>query len=190
MMLGWLIPLLLGFSIDAASAFTTTYSRWWGQRAGQRVTAVLRNVIGIPLWVIGLVLAVRSPSPALVAPHVLLQLLGWLLLALGSTLQILAVAALRRKAAAPSLADDLVRRGPYGHLRHPIYAGALLQFPATVLLQPRLAVLVACGLGIGWAVVQAKFEEVDLLQRLPSYRDYMTQVPRFWPRLNLDSARR
>lgn len=68
-----------------------------------------------------------------------------------------------------------------GWIRHPIYAGALLEFPATVLLQPRLAVLIARLFGMGWAVLQARLEEVDVLQRLPEYRDYMTQVPRFFP---------
>ncbi len=177
----WLIPLLLGFGIDAASAFTTAYSRWWGEPAGRLATVVLRNVLGIPLWVIGLVLAVRAPSPALFTASAVARIAGFALLSLGALLQILAVAALRHKAAAPSVHDTLVRRGPYGWIRHPIYAGALLEFPATVLLQPRLAVLIACLLGMGWAVLQARLEEVDLLRRLPEYRNYMTQVPRFFP---------
>ena len=47
------------------------------------------------------------------------------------------------------------------------------------LLKPTSTVLSACTLGIVWLVIQARLEEVDLLQRLPEYRQYMEQVPRF-----------
>ncbi len=180
----WLIPLVLGFGINAASAFTTVYSRWWGDRGGKLATVLLRDILGIPLWVIGLVLAVRAPSPLLFQPSAVTRVVSWVLLGLGAVLQILALAALRQKAAAPSVHDTLVRHGPYGHIRHPIYAGVLLQFLAIVLVQPRLASLIACAIGTGWAVLQARLEELDLLQRLPEYRDYMAKVPRFLPSLS------
>jgi len=178
----WLIPLLLGFGINAASAFTTVYSRWWGERVGRLATVLLRNVLGIPVWVLGLLLAVGAPSRILFTTPVVVRIAGWALMSLGALLQILALAVLRHKAAAPSIHDTLVQRGPYGWMRHPIYAGVLLEFAAIVILQPRLAVLIACLLGVGWAVLQARLEEVDLVQRLPEYRDYMARVPSFLPR--------
>ena len=144
---------------------------------------LLRDVLGIPLWVIGLLLAVRAPSPALFHPFAVARVAGWVLMGVGALLQVLALAALRHKAAAPSVHDTLVRRGPYGRMRHPIYAGVLLEFAAIILLQPRLAPLIACTIGMGWAVLQARLEELDLLQRLPEYRDYMAKVPRFLPSL-------
>jgi protein-S-isoprenylcysteine O-methyltransferase Ste14 len=182
-MSAFLIPLLAGFVFDAASAFTAAFCRRWGERRGQLVTAVLRNVLGIPLWVIGLGLAVRAPSPALFAPGAPLEAVGWLLLALGGVVQLLALAALRRRAAVPSLRDTLVQHGPYAHLRHPIYAGLLLEFAAILLVRPSQTVGLASALGIGWVMLQAKLEELDLLERLPPYREYMTRVPRFVPRL-------
>ena len=90
-----LIPLLLGFAFNSASAFTTAFSRRWGEKRGQWVTFVLRNVLGIPLWVIGLGLAVRSPSPMLFAAPAPLEALGWVLLAAGCGVQMLALASLR-----------------------------------------------------------------------------------------------
>lgn len=185
----FLIPLLAGFSFDAASAFTTAFSRRWGEHRGQLVSAVLRNVLGIPLWVIGLGLAVRAPSRALFKPSAGLEATGWLLLALGCVVQLLSLAALRGRAAAPSIRDTLVQYGPYAHLRHPIYAGLLLEFAAIVLVRPKQTVALACALGIGWALLQAKLEELDLLQRLPPYREYMTRVPRFMPRMRRLGAR-
>ena len=43
--------------------------------------------------------------------------------------------------------------------------------------------LLAVSLGVGWVLIQARLEELDLLQRMPAYREYMQRVPRFLPRL-------
>ncbi len=177
-----LVLLLAGFGCNAASAFTTAHSRRWGERRGQLITGVLRNLLGIPVWVVGLALAVRTPSPALFASNAGTTAIAWLLLVIGSLVQVLALAALRRRAALPSTRDTLVERGPYGRLRHPIYAGLLLEFLAIALLKPTRDAALACALGALWAVLQARLEEIDLVQRLPAYRDYMRRVPRFLPR--------
>jgi protein-S-isoprenylcysteine O-methyltransferase Ste14 len=149
---------------------------------------VLRNVLGIPLWVLGLALAVGTPSAALFAPSALPVAVGWLLMLLGAGAQLLAIAAIRLRAAAPSRQDALVAAGIYARIRHPIYAGLLAQFAALVLVQPRRAVAVASLLGVAWALVQARLEEMDLLQRMPAYRDYLTRVPRYLPRLGRTSG--
>ncbi len=177
----FVIPLLAGFGCDAASACTDAFSRLWGERRGRLVTAILRNVLGVPVWVVGLGLAVRAPSAAVFASSTPLAALGWVLLALGGIVQLLALGALRQRAAVPPIHDTVVRHGPYAHLRHPIYAGLLLQFAAIVLVKPTETVLVACVLGVGWVFLQARLEEVDLLRRLPRYGDYMARVPRFVP---------
>jgi protein-S-isoprenylcysteine O-methyltransferase Ste14 len=176
-------PLVLGFAIDAASAFTTALSRRWGERRGQQVTFVLRNLLGIPLWVVGLGLAVRVRSSALFAITPLTEILGWLLRGAGSVIQVLALFALRARAAMPSPRDTLVQHGPYARIRHPIYAGLLLEFAGLVLLRPTGATVLACAIGFFWVFVQARLEEVDLLQRFSACRKYMEQVPRFLPRV-------
>lgn len=178
----FLILLIAGFACNAASAFTAAFCRRWGEGRGRLLTGVLRNVLGIPVWFVGLVLAVRTPSPVLFPRTMAATALAWLFLLAGSAVQLLALAALRTRAALPSTRDTLVDRGPYAHLRHPIYAGLLLQFAGIVLVRPTRASALACGLGALWAVLQAKLEEMDLAQRLPAYRAYMTRVPRFLPR--------
>ena len=52
----FLIPLLLGFALNSASAFTAAYSRRWGEWRGQLASVLLRDVLGIPMWVVGLAL--------------------------------------------------------------------------------------------------------------------------------------
>lgn len=178
----FLVPLVAGFAIDAASAFTAAFSRRWGERRGRLATFVLRNLIGIPLWVLGLVLAVGSRSQQLFEPALITAVLGWLLMGGGSVIQVLALLALRSRAAMPSTHDPLVEHGPYARIRHPIYAAALLEFTGIVLLRPTRAVAVACAIGVAWALLQARCEEADLCQRLPAYRAYMRRVPRFLPR--------
>ena len=178
-----LVPLLLGFGFNSASAFTAAFSRRWGKRRGELASFVLRNVLGIPLWVVGLGLAVHSPSAPVFAASGVTEVLGWLLLIVGATVQLFAIAVLRLRAAKPSVDDALVARGVYAHVRHPIYAGLLLEFAGVVLVRPRQIVLLAAVLGCAWVSVQAWLEEVDLLKRMPAYRGYMNRVPRFLPRL-------
>ncbi|OGF55595.1 MAG: hypothetical protein A2Z21_09220 [Candidatus Fraserbacteria bacterium RBG_16_55_9] len=178
----FLIPLLLGFALGGASAFTAAYTRRWGEGGGQMVTMILRNILGIPLWITGFVLAWLAPAPLLFTPSAATQMLGWLLIAAGSIPVIWGHLALGRRTHMPSVKDTLVRHGLYAHVRHPIYAGALLIFVALALLRPTSAVVLASVVGFGWAMIQARLEELDLVQRLPAYREYMEQVPRFVPR--------
>ena len=183
-MYGFLIPLLLGFGFDLASTFTATFSRRWGKSRGELATFVLRNIFGFPFWVVGLGYAVRTPSPFVFPSLGVIQALGWLLLGIGAAVQLLAITMLRLRAAKPSVDDALVARGVYAHIRHPIYAGLLLEFVALILVRPRQTVMLCAALGLVWVWAQARLEEVDLLQRMPAYGEYMKRVPRFFPRLS------
>ena len=180
-MLTILALLVVGFAIDVASAFTTAFSRRWGERRGRQVTFVLRNVLGIPAWVVGFVLAARARSAALFTPTLITQIVAWLLLVAGSVIQVFALLALRSRAAMPSTRDGLVEHGVYARIRHPIYAGVLLEFAGALLLKPTPPVIMVCFIGLVWASIQARCEEIDLLDRLPAYREYMQRVPRFVP---------
>jgi protein-S-isoprenylcysteine O-methyltransferase Ste14 len=179
----FLVPLTLGFLLHIASAFTAAYSRRWGERGGQRITLLMRGIFGIPLWAVGLVLAVRIPEEALFRPPAAMRVLASILVVAGSAVVVWALWALRWRAAAPSVRDALVQHGPYAHVRHPIHGGTVLEFAGLACLFPTKPVLLACGLGFGWIHVQSRLEEIDLLQRLPVYRDYMERLPRFVPRL-------
>ena len=108
----FLVPLLAGLAFNSASAFTAAYSRRWGAAAGRAVTVVLRNLLGIPLWVAGLVLAARTPAPALLPADTAVEGAAGILIALGTALVIWSLATLRWKAAAPSASDALVDGGP------------------------------------------------------------------------------
>lgn len=179
----FLFPLLLGFAFNSASAFTAAYSARLGERGGQLVSILLRDVLGIPVWVLGLVLAVRTTALQVVATNGVSDVISWSLLMAGSFLQIWAFVFIRVRAVAPSDRDSLVQQGPYACIRHPMYTGLLCQFAGLTLYVPTLPVILGCLLGVGWTFLQAHLEERDLLRRLPGYEAYKQQVPRFFPRL-------
>jgi protein-S-isoprenylcysteine O-methyltransferase Ste14 len=179
----FVVPLVLGFAFDSLSAFTAVYSQRWGNRIGKLVSLVLRNVLGMPLWVLGFVLAVRIPSHKLFDSTPFIEASGWLLVVAGAAIILWALLALGRRAAVPTMGDTLVAGGPYAHVRHPIYSGTFLEFISLFLLQPTSSTLLACSVGIIWLMIQARLEEVDLLKRIPSYREYLHRVPCFVPRL-------
>lgn len=178
----FLVPLLLGFAFNLASAFTNAFSRRLGDRRGSALSAILRDILGIPVWAIGFVLAIRAPSPVLVEPTVVTKGLGWFMISVGGLIILVALATIRLRAAAPSTRDALAQTGIYAVVRHPIHTGTLLEFLGLLFLKPMQTTALACLLGLVWVLVQTRLEEIDLLQRVPAYREYMKKVPRFLPR--------
>jgi protein-S-isoprenylcysteine O-methyltransferase Ste14 len=179
----FLIPLLVGFTFNSISAFTAAFSRRWGERRGTWATVVLRDVLGIPVWALGVVLAFRASSPFVFTPSSVFRILGIALISVGAVIIIVALISIRVRAAAPSTHDALVQSGLYGLIRHPIHAGTILEFVGLWLIKPTVTVSAAGVLGILWILVQSRLEERDLVLRLTSYREYMSRVPRFVPRL-------
>lgn len=76
----------------------------------------------------------------------------------------------------------LVDRGLYAHVRHPIYGGGLAIFNRVGLVAARRARLPACALSAVFFVTQTRLEEIDLLQRMPAYRE---RVPGWLPQLQI-----
>jgi protein-S-isoprenylcysteine O-methyltransferase Ste14 len=182
-MFWYLVPLLLGFIFNSASAFTAFFSRRLGERGGRLVSIVLRDVVGIPVWAIGYGMAASSDTTKLFNPSFISSTLAWLCILAGGAVIIIGLVSLLWRAAAPSMQDTLVIQGLYTYIRHPLYSGMILELTGLFLWIPTLSVLVACILGVLWVMVQARLEEMDLVERLPAYKEYMQRVPRFMPRL-------
>lgn len=178
----FLFPLLTGFAFNWASAFTHFYSERWGERCGRLATFVTRNILGIPVWAFGVVMASRESAPVFFVPSPVIKTLAWGLLMGGTILMVWALILLGLRSFRPTEKDTLVAGGLFKYIRHPIYSGLLLDFLALSLMRPSAPVLVACALGWGFVFVQAHLEEIDLVQRIPTYRRYMGQAPRFFPR--------
>jgi len=179
----FLIPLISGFISNVASALTTFYSEKWGKARGRIITIVLRDITGIPVWAFGFVLAISESEVLLFGISLLLQVTGWLMISIGAVIIIIALFSIGIKAAAPSTEDTIVNKGIYSVVRNPIHTGTFLEFTGIFLLHPTLEAGLASVLGWVWIYIQTRFEEKDLLRRIPGYREYMVQIPRFFPYL-------
>jgi len=177
----FLIPLSLGFISNLASAFTTIYSEKWGKECGTIITMLLRNAFGIPVWAFGYVLAVWETKDLLLQVSTLSQIIGWLIISIGGMVIIIALFTIKVKAAAPTTEDNLVRTGIYSLVRHPIHCGMVLEFTGLFVLWPSVTVGIASFIGFIWIYMQSRFEEKDLIRRIPDYKDYQKRVPRFIP---------
>ena len=183
----WL-PLLFGFALNSASTFTAAFSRRWGERPGQWISLGLRVGLGMPLWILGVVAAMRAPGPRLLPAQPAVPVLGWLLIGCGAAVILWALPAVGLRALAPSAGDTLVATGPYVYVRHPVYSGGLLEFAGLAVVHPTASFALVCAACCVWLLVQARLEERDLLQRLPEYAAYMRRVPRFVPRVSSGSG--
>jgi protein-S-isoprenylcysteine O-methyltransferase Ste14 len=182
-MFAFLIPLLIGFSCNLASAFTIVYAKRWGERTGSVLTILFRDVLGIPVWGMGFALAALASSPFIFNPSAWSAVIGWVLIAIGGVVILIALATIRLQSAAPTAHDALAETGLYARVRHPIHSGTLLEFLGIGLVRPNLTIAIACGLGVVWLILQTRFEEWDLVRRIPGYPEYMGRVPRFFPRI-------
>ena len=178
----FVIPLVIGFFFNWASAFTAAFSRRWGEKWGSRLSFIFRNVLGIPVWALGIALAVRTRSPKWFSPGHAAIISGWGLISAGCGIILLGLRAIRWRAARPTMRDELVQDGIYAQIRHPLHAGTFLEIAGLWVLFPTRAVTLACGLWLVWVFIQTRLEEIDLVQRIKGYREYMNRVPRFLPR--------
>lgn len=77
---------------------------------------------------------------------------------------------------------ELVERGPYRFVRHPIYAGMLMMFFATALVQSHVAGFVGVLLMFASFWVKLDCEERLMLQQFPErYAAYQQRVKRIIP---------
>ena len=177
----FLIPLLIGFCLNLASAFTFYYTEKWGKQTGTFITILLRDIFGIPLWAIGFLFAIRESEELLFARTLFTGISGWVILSAGGLIILIALISIRKKAAAPATGDSLVNSGLYSYIRHPIHAGTFLEFAGLFILWPSLAVGIASLTGTVWILFQSRFEEMDLQKRIPGYSEYMHNTPPFFP---------
>jgi protein-S-isoprenylcysteine O-methyltransferase Ste14 len=82
------------------------------------------------------------------------------------------------------LAGCVMADGPYRYMRNPLYVGALFAMAATAFVMPPSGALVAVVLLTVFYLRLTLGEEAFLSATLGQpYRDYLTAVPRFFPRL-------
>jgi protein-S-isoprenylcysteine O-methyltransferase Ste14 len=66
---------------------------------------------------------------------------------------------------------ELVDRGPFRFLRHPLYVGGVLFFAGLSLVFSAYGLALTAVLAVFW-IAKARLEERHLLARFPEYADY------------------
>ena len=167
----------------------------WTARTATQQSPASRMVEGVPVWCGAFLIAI-TPRGVLAAPlyaqHAWTE---WSMLALtaaGFGLTWWARIHLGRFwSAAVGLKIDhvLVRSGPYGITRHPIYTGLLLAVIATALARDSLAGLMGAGCIWFGLTLKLRHEETVLGARFgPDYAVYKSEVPALIPRLRRRTA--
>jgi protein-S-isoprenylcysteine O-methyltransferase Ste14 len=82
----------------------------------------------------------------------------------------------------PGATTELVRRGPYRWVRHPIYSLSVALMLASVVVMLTIPMAVAAGLHVIAMHLKARHEEQHLSATFgPIFREYCREVGRFWP---------
>jgi protein-S-isoprenylcysteine O-methyltransferase Ste14 len=100
--------------------------------------------------------------------------LGWIVAAVGLALGVWAAVTMGSSLSPfprPPRDAELVDRGPYRYLRHPIYVGGVLFFAGLSLVFSVYGLILTAVLAAFW-VAKARLEERHLAERFPAYADY------------------
>jgi protein-S-isoprenylcysteine O-methyltransferase Ste14 len=100
--------------------------------------------------------------------------LGWAVAAAGLVLAVWAGVTMGQSLSPfprPPRHAELVQRGPFRYLRHPLYVGGVLFFAGLSLVFSVYALGFTAVLALFW-IAKARLEERHLVARFPEYEDY------------------
>lgn len=108
-----------------------------------------------------------------------LQIIGLLLLVPALFLAVWVLAANAYASRVVRLQDghQVVTRGPYRYVRHPMYTGTLLSLVAAALALGSWWMFIPATAGIILFIWRTAQEDATLQEKLPGYRDYTRQTP-------------
>jgi protein-S-isoprenylcysteine O-methyltransferase Ste14 len=101
----------------------------------------------------------------------------------GMAFSVYAVAHLGRSFGAVPRARDLVRSGPYGVVRHPLYVGEIVTFFGAILVDLSAYKVAVFLLLVAVQAYRATQEEKVLTEVFPEYTEYAATTSRFIPRV-------
>jgi protein-S-isoprenylcysteine O-methyltransferase Ste14 len=101
---------------------------------------------------------------------------------LGNAIGVWALVYLRRSFSIMAEVRELVARGPYRFVRHPMYLGQILSTGGLLLLAPSWPSALLYAVFVAAQLARAGFEEAKLALSLPEYEAYRKRTGAYWPR--------
>jgi protein-S-isoprenylcysteine O-methyltransferase Ste14 len=134
---------------------------------------------------------VRLARPEWLTPttHPAVGVVGLLLWLCGSVLSLSALWMLRYAMSIEPQARRMVRRGPYQHVRHPVYLGYVLQYSGLLLMYPSTAFAVIVIAWFAVTLTRMRYEERILSSAFPEYHEYRVSTGALLPIIRRHSAR-
>jgi protein-S-isoprenylcysteine O-methyltransferase Ste14 len=140
------------------------------------------GVAGIPV-LIGMAPAIHFMGLTYSSPGYLpFYLMVMSLIALGGWINLVGLLTLRRSFTIMTEARELVNRGIYRYVRHPLYLGHFIMFFAGLLLRWHWYTIAMYIIFFIGQVIRSKREEKKLMEAFGDYADYRRRTGMFFPR--------
>jgi protein-S-isoprenylcysteine O-methyltransferase Ste14 len=111
-----------------------------------------------------------------------MSMLGFVVGFIGVAFSIWSLSYLKRSFGLRAAVRELVTRGPYKVVRHPLYFGEILHILGIAILSAKPAALGLFIVAVMMQIVRARVEEKKFLNTLPEYETYMRSTGFLWPR--------
>ena len=151
--------------------------------AGFMETAFPVMVAGTPVLLSLMPYSLPRWAPFSSPVHLYFYLGIMALIVIGGAINLIGLLTLRRSFTIMSEARELVVRGIFSHIRHPLYTGHFIMFFGSLLLRLHPVSVALYLLFCVGQVVRARIEERKLVQSFPEYTAYKDQTGMFFPRL-------
>lgn len=174
----WLVWLVTWIMAAGWSARTASHHDLGAESPSRVLTLAAIVMMLMSYWPVGAGILWTTPAP--IGWGLSLLVAGGLLFTWAARLHL---GPLWSSTSAPTEDHRIVDTGPYGVVRHPVYAGLLLGAIATALERGRLEALAGMGVLIAAVSLRAKLEERFLRRDLgdEAYSAYRRRVPMLIP---------
>lgn len=151
--------------------------------AGFMETAFPVMVAGTPILLSFMPYSLPTWAPFTSPAHLYFYVGIMALIVVGGAINLIGLLTLRRAFTIMSEARELVVRGIFSRIRHPLYTGHFIMFFGSLLLRLHPVSIVMYLLFCGGQVVRAGIEERKLIQTFPEYTSYKKRTGMFFPRI-------